>query len=261
VAPADTELYSVTPQGDALRQLTRNRLNDFDPAWSPDGRRITFVRQTTGRQGEVLTSLWVMAADGRHQRRLTASGYDPGWAPDNAHVVFARTGKGADQIAVLDTRTGRIRPLASNAQAPAWSPDGRLIAYVTSGPRPLRLVRPDGSGERSLFDRGVLAPGTRYWSILQPTWSPDGRQIAFTLFAYGKLSSFSERQLVVPRRGGTPRELSCGPSSAPEGPVRWSPDGTALVASSGGEVWVCPLDSSAPYRLAEGTDPDWQPLH
>jgi len=95
---------------------------------------------------------------------------------------------------------------------------------------------------------------------LRPTWSPQGSSIAFTLFAYGKLSSFSERELVVSRTGGTPRDLSCGPLSAPPGPVVWSPDGTALAGSSGGEIWVCPLDGSAAYRLTDGAEPDWQPL-
>jgi Tol biopolymer transport system component len=252
--PGDTELYTATSQGSDLRQLTRNRLNDLDPAWSPDGQRIAFARQTIDRHGNVLSSVWLMAADGTHVHRLTTGG-SPSWAPDNVHVAFARSGRVA-RVAVIDIRTGRTRLVVNGGAPPAWSPDGHLIAFLSS---PLRVVRPDGTGERSLFDRTQLEPGTRFWAILGPTWSPDGRQIAFTMFFYGKLNSFGERQLVVPRAGGTPKELSCGPSSAPPGPVRWSPDGTALVASGGGEVWVCPLDGSAPYRLSDGTDPDWQP--
>jgi Tol biopolymer transport system component len=256
VALSDTELYTVTPQGGDLRQLTRNRVNDLDPAWSPDGQRIAFTRQTIDRHSNVLSSVWLMAADGTHVHRLTTGG-SPSWAPDNARLAFARRGRVA-RVAVIDTRTGNTQPVV-NGVAPAWSPDGRLIAFIGSYTRPLWVVRPDGTGERSLFDRSQLEPGTRFWSILGPTWSPDGRQIAFTMFFYGKLNSFGERQLVVPRAGGPPKELSCDPSSAPPSPVRWSPDGSALVASGGGEVWVCPLDGSAPYRLSDGIDPDWQP--
>ena len=260
VASANTELYSISPQGDNLQQLTHNKVNDVDPAWSPNGQRMAFVRETSDRRGYLLTSLWVMNADGSNKRRLTRPGSDssPSWAPDNVHLVFSRSSRGLREIAVLDTRTGRTRPLAPNAYAPAWSPDGRLIAYVTTGQRPLRLIRPDGRSVRSLFDRNDLERGTRFWPILQPSWSPDGQQISFTIFFYGKLSSFSEGQVVVPRSGGTPRQLSCGSSSAPEGPVRWSPDGTALVASSGGQVWICPFDGSTPHQLTQGTDPDWQ---
>jgi TolB protein len=261
VAPHDSELFSITPQGGDLRQLTRDNVNDIDPAWSPDGRRIAFARQVIDFD-RYPSSLYEMDADGSHLRRLTKSGFDssPSWAPDNVHLVFARRDRSAFEIAVLDTRTGRIRALASDATAPAWSPDGRLIAFVSSNRRLLRLVRPDGRGERTLFRsrqvKGVPPDGL----ILRPTWSPDGRTLAFTLFTYGKLSSFWERELVVARTGGTPRMLSCGPLSAPPGPVVWSPEGTALVGSSGGEISVCPLDGSAAYRLTDGAEPDWQPL-
>jgi TolB protein len=256
VALSDTELYTTTPQGGDLEQLTRNRVNDLDPAWSPDGKRIAFARERIDRHGNVRSSLWLMAADGTQKRRLKTAGDggSPSWAPDNVRLAFARSGRVA-RVAVLNTRTGRTR-LVVNGSDPAWSPDGHLIAFLSSG---VSVVRPDGTGQRTLFDRSQLERGTRFWSILGPTWSPDGRQIAFTMFFYGKLNSFGERQLVVPRTGGIPRMLSCGPASAPAGPVRWSPDGSALVASSGGEVWVCPLDGSAPYRLGDGTDPDWQP--
>jgi Tol biopolymer transport system component len=261
VTPSDTEIYSITPQGGDLRQLTRNALNDVDPVWSPDGQRIAFVRETTDRRGYVLTSLWVMAAGGSNKRRLTRPGSDssPSWAPDNVHLAFVRQIGRITEIAVVDTRTRRVRVLASNVGTdPAWSPDGRVIAVVSSS---LRLIRPDGSvAVHSLFDRSDLERGTRFWPMLQPSWSPDGQQIAFTTFFYGKLSSYEERQLVVPRTGGVPRELSCGPSSPPPGSVRWSPDSSALVSSGGGEVWVCPLDGSPAYRLTDGVEPDWQPL-
>jgi TolB protein len=263
VAPRDAELYSITPQGGDLRQLTRDKMDDIEPAWSHNGRLIAFARQGIN-VNRYPTTLWLMAADGSHLRRLTRTSVESSlsWAPDNVHLVFARRHRKTNRfnIAVLDTRTGRIRPLASNATAPAWSPDGRLIAFVSPGRRPLRLVRPDGGGERALFDIRDIEGAPPYGSILRPTWSPDGRSIAFTLFRYGKLSSFWERELVVSRTGGAPRQLSCGPSSAPSGPVIWSPDGTALVGSSGGEIWVCPLDGSGAYQLTTGEEPDWQAI-
>ena len=260
-APADSELYSITPDGGDLRQLTRNTLDDVAPVWSADGQQIAFVRETSDRRGSLLTSLWLMAADGSHKRRLTRSRSDssPSWAPDSVHLAFLRQIHGTTRLAVIDTRSGRTRLLAPNvAGAPAWSPDGRLIAYVGG---PVRVVRPDGSGERSLFERSDLERGTRFWAILQPpSWSPNGQQIAFTTFFYGKLSSFGERQLVVPHTGGVPRELSCGSASAPPGSIRWSPDGSKLVGSGGGEIWICPLDGSPAHRLTDGAEPDWQPV-
>jgi len=269
VAPRDSELFSITRQGGDLRQLTRDNLDDVDPVWSPDGRRIAFARRVIDFAGYP-SSLYVMDADGGRLRRLTKPGYTPdpapSWSPDNVHIVFARYRRRYLEIAILDTRTGRIRSLASDATDPAWSPDGRLIAFVWRS-RQLRTVRTDGSGERTLFTSSVLR-------LHRPSWSPDGRSIAVTRLAFGKLSSYSEDQLIVSRIGGKRRRLPCGPPSAPPpllgaqpvyahstDSVVWSPDGTVLAGSSGGAIWTCALGSSAASWLTAGVKPDWQPLH
>src|SRR5262249_52298679 len=152
--------------GGDLRQLTRDSLDDTDPAWSPDGRRIAFARVVIDFAAYP-TALWVMDADGSHPRRLTKPGGPPypapSWSPDNDHIVFVRYRRRRRlEIAVLDTRTGRVRTLATDAIDPAWSPDGRLIAFVWRSTQ-LRTIRPDGGGERTLFNsppvRGLGVPG------------------------------------------------------------------------------------------------------
>ena len=55
---------------------------------------------------------------------------------------------------------------------PAWSPDGRRIAFDRGGTQQIWLMNPDGSGQRSL----TPAAG---WRSRDPDWSPDGRKIAF----------------------------------------------------------------------------------
>jgi Tol biopolymer transport system component len=278
VEPRDSELFSIAPQGGDLRQLTRDNLDDVDPAWSPDGRRIAFARSVIDFAAYP-TSLWVMDAGGSHLRRLTKPGGPPyaapSWAPDNDHIVFVRYRRGPRgyylEIAVVDTRTGRIRSLVSGGTDPAWSPDGRLIAFVQSAQ--LRTIRPDGSGERTLFTspplRGSIVPG-----LYRPSWSPDGRSIAVTRLWYGKLSAFYEDQLIVSRATGKSRRLPCNPPSTPPtvggtqsvyghstDRLVWSPDGTALAGSSGDAIWTCALDGSSASWLGTGVQPDWQPLH
>ena len=56
----------MNTDGSAKRRLTRNSAVDFSPAWSPDGRRIVFIRNRDGTQ-----AIYVMNADGTGQRRLT----------------------------------------------------------------------------------------------------------------------------------------------------------------------------------------------
>ena len=256
-ARQDFELYSIGPRGGGLKQLARNSVDDFDPASSPDGRRIAFAR---GNSADGPSSLYLMDADGRHVRRLTrAAGMDtsPSWAPDNTHLVFARgiSPKVAyPEIDTLDTRTGHVQRLASAWVAaedgPAWSPDGRLIAYNLHAGRHNKLVvvHPDGRHALTLYNEGADAYTPR------PSWSPDGRSIAFAL---------GGSELVISRRGGTARPLSCTFPDGVErklGRVSWSPDGTALAVEHADAIWVCPLNGSRPDRPAAASEPDWQPL-
>ena len=73
-----TDIYAIRPDGTGLRQLTNRRgyLNRM-PDWSPDGTRIVFVsdRQRRHEVGDI----YVMDADGTHQKPLTRSGIDNQW--------------------------------------------------------------------------------------------------------------------------------------------------------------------------------------
>src|SRR5260221_11548337 len=79
------EIYSVRADGSQLGQLTRNGLRDSAPLFSPNGRRIMFVRAPEGGASE----LWVMNADGSGQRKLTGRGYSPAWSPDSRRSGYA----------------------------------------------------------------------------------------------------------------------------------------------------------------------------
>jgi len=95
------ELFSMRAGGGDPVQLTDNNLDDFDPVWSPDGRRIAFARgqvdvgYTAAERSLHLTSvaqgsLYLMGAHSGHVRRLTRSGIDtmPAWSPDGRSIAF-----------------------------------------------------------------------------------------------------------------------------------------------------------------------------
>ena len=73
--------------------------------------------------------------------------------------------------AVIDVASGRFRRLTDGPgyeHSPAWSPDGRRIAYVKDGA--IHVMRSDGSGDRPL---------TKSRKDTAPAWSPDGGRISF----------------------------------------------------------------------------------
>ena len=97
----DYEINAVRPDGAGLRPLTTNEFNDRSPAWSPDGSRIAFV---SGRTPGILNpELWTMAPSGGSESRVQLATAPESWG---LHVWS-------------DT-------------SPAWSPDGRWLAYVTT---------------------------------------------------------------------------------------------------------------------------------
>jgi Tol biopolymer transport system component len=111
---------------------------------------------------------------------------------------------------------------------PAWSPDGRTIAFarrLNGGARTIYLVHPDGSGLRQL---------TKGRS---PSWSPDGERLAFVLGG-------SVYRIRADGRGRRPilRGLR-------NPVVRWSPDGRILLYTSGTDAWTADLDGTHRKRV------------
>ena len=137
----------MNADGSHLTQLTFNGYDDDGVRLSPDGRLLLVQRDLDPVRGQSDYDLFVMRADGRHERNLTNSpGVDdmhPDWSPDGERIAFASDRDGDSEIYTMKPDGSRLRQLTANTATdvePVWSPDGRKLAFVER-PGPRRRLR------------------------------------------------------------------------------------------------------------------------
>ncbi|HEX8721478.1 MAG TPA: DPP IV N-terminal domain-containing protein, partial [Pyrinomonadaceae bacterium] len=169
------EVFTAPVEEGDLRQITDSPWRDRDVTYSPDGKWIAYVSDRSGRE-----EIYVSAVDGAGEPRkltdLDELKLNYAWSPDSAQVAFvASDGK----LRVLPAAGGAGRELTTsrygNVGMPAWSPDGKWIAYSkpdASRTTDIYLVPSAGGEERKVtFDS---------FSESAPRFSPDGRKLYFT---------------------------------------------------------------------------------
>lgn len=270
---SQSDLWRVDyASGQRTRLTNTPKFDESRPQWSPDGKSIAFLSDRGGE--EATTQVWSMPATGGEAKRLTKFGEgidDYVWSPDGKRLAFiARepqrpfgakkpknplpivTGRyqfREDGIGYLDERrkhlyvmdlaSGKVElltPGAHDEQLPAWSPDGKWLAYVTKrGVDPDRHLNFDiyvveakaGAKERQLttFEGSDLDP---YWET-RPAWSPDSTRIAYLRSGEDKWIYYTPWQLAVV-------DLATGTQRIPANidrcftKPRWAPDGKSVHA-------------------------------
>ncbi len=207
--------------GQAPRPLTRDRWWKSDPAWSPDGRYLSY---STDRGGKL--DIWVRDLTTGADRQLTAvsgAAVSGSWSADGAHLAFLdQTGA----LFTVEVATGAIRQLFAatfEPGRPSWSADGRTIALAAVVPYSARFR--EGLSKILLVDTATGAG--RYVDPLPhksiqtrgddgPVWSPDGRRLAFVLASVLWVVDVEADG----RYAGTPRRITDEVTDAPS----WSGD-------------------------------------
>jgi Tol biopolymer transport system component/imidazolonepropionase-like amidohydrolase len=247
------DLYDLPLAGGKARRLTSGPAWDSQPRYSPDGATIAF---TSDRNG--IDNLWLMAADGKDLRALTADKDQytrtADWTPDGEVLVARREdGKLAGIPPVelyLFSRHGGLGVKLTNsdevhnASGPVASADGRFL-YFSQRQRRFNYIPnlQDGLWQVARHDRqtGEVAQLTGgVGGAVRPAISPDGKKLVYvsrrdgaTVLVLRDLVSGAERILAA----GLGRDEMEGFASADLYPgYDFTPDGAALVISDRGRL-------------------------
>ena len=275
-----TQLFVVGLTGQGERQLTNapaaprgGQWSDRSPQWSPAGSSILFTRCA---YSSALCENWVIQREGAELVRLGPACRDPWlcedrrdavWSPSGKLVAFSRNwglpGRDSPQFSdlyVIDrngrhlrrlTRFSKGSPYSGKTSEPAWSPDGRKVAFIRRSARgsAIFVLDENGQGVRRITPWQLGASGPIHWS-------PNGRWIVFEANDY--TTDNSGLYVVHPDGTGFHRASALAFSSDPS----FSPDSRWIlfVAETSShftpQIYVVHPEGSELRRLsdfAEGT--------
>ena len=200
----NAEVYLMTADGGRAVRITAEEPDDRIGDWSPDGVWLAFARG--GPSDE--RGLWLRNPDGVNLVHLTTENdFDPVWSPNGKHIVFVRDADGNLDLFLAsrlkdgtwqdEVQLTRLTQHEEDDLAPAWSPDGDFVAFVSfrDGNGEIYIMESDGSRQLRLTTNGA--------DDLGPVWSPDGNQMAFVSHLYGPSEIF-----IMDDDGGNQRRLT-----------------------------------------------------
>ena len=161
----NSEIYVMNRDGSDIRRLTNNPAIDSSPTWSPAGTQIAFTSERTGTP-----QIYTVNVDGSGLIRRSSESYADRatWspAPFNEIAFAARTGPGFD-IKILNIASGETRQITfgeGTNESPAWAPNGRHLAFMSTrqGRSQIFVVDRDGRNLRQITRDGNNT--TPHWS-------------------------------------------------------------------------------------------------
>lgn len=244
------------PTGDGSQTVVGDG-DDFAATWSPDGRRIAFMREYSMERNEI----WVVGGDGTREHRITRDATNeteyvvdsrPLWSPDGTRIAYSFRSGGIRVIAT-DGTGDRALTTKTGDSPTSWSRDGRRILFVRSGAPytvdvgTLRVTRAPGS-------RPIWGPSPP--PIGDARWSGDARWIVATASIEEEVlgqEDYRDELLIMPTARGPWRTLDveycCDRSGSRGGfAFAWAPRAARLAFATGHGLFVT-TPSGKPHRV------------
>ncbi len=238
-------IFTVRPDGSDLKELTKAGADDqdVDPVFSPDGKSILFTSTRGGTVG-----IWKVAVDGTKAERI-CDGDQAEMSPDGKRIALRKK----EQLVVRDLTGGSEKVISPkdwpHCSGPAWSPDGKTIAFACrwDAGNALFTVSPEGGEPVKVYDKK---------GSCEPHWSPDGKRLVYeTETNICTIDPDGKKNRPVTFFGGVQRY------------GRFSPDGKTIVYCQGEseqgpwELYTIPAQGGTPAKLTDGGSdmtPDWK---
>ena len=208
-------------------------------------------------------AVYTVPVSGGKAVQITPPGgvYDPRWSPDGKKIFYAEEGniysvpaKGGEVAAVqLQSDTNFVLPPPGSGNN--VSPDGNTIVF--------------SAFRRESPERKKGLPGVHVWTMpvvggeptqltesfynpRWPCWSPDGKRIAFVSYREISKKEFTANIYTVPKKGGTPRQLTSESDQVFWGSISWSPDGKCIAyLSKDKTIKIKPVEGGEPKTLTK----------
>ncbi|HEV8588017.1 MAG TPA: S41 family peptidase [Pyrinomonadaceae bacterium] len=170
------EIFSVPVEEGDIRQITDSSARDRGVAYSPDGKWLSFISDSSGRE-----ELYVVAVDGSGEAQKLSDidtlklGYN--WSPDSKEIAFTTSDSKLRKVNVGTKQTVEIDSSRyGNISTPEWSPDGKWLAYSKAdASRTTDVYVIASSGQEKEAHKVTFDS----YDDRSPRFAPDGRKLFF----------------------------------------------------------------------------------